>query len=94
MGRLHVLLVGLEIQRNLANRRRVPIAHRFCRSSYSASSRLYVAQRMRGGFGGKSYSSSVAPLHLSCRREARHELTPREVWAKAEQLPLALGRHE
>jgi Phage integrase family len=25
---------------------------------------------MRGGFGGKSYSSSVAPFHLSCKRLA------------------------
>ena len=42
----------------------VPKAHRFFRSSYCASRRLYVAQRMRGG------SSSVSPPHLSCRRVA------------------------
>ena len=32
--------------------------------------RGHVAQRVRGGFGGKSYSSSVVPPHLSCRRLA------------------------
>ena len=53
-----------------ANRAMMPKAHRFSRSSYCASRRLYVAHRMRGGFGGKSYSSSVAPPHLSCRRLA------------------------
>jgi hypothetical protein len=53
-----------------ANRVMMPKAHRFSRSSYCASRRLYVAQRMRGGFGGKSYSSSVVPPHLSCRRLA------------------------
>jgi hypothetical protein len=58
------------IQRNRAKRRKVPVAHRFCRSSYFASRRLYVTQRMRRGFGGKSYSSSVAPLHSSCNRLA------------------------
>ena len=29
----------------------MPKAHRFSRSSYCASRRLYVAQRMRGGTG-------------------------------------------
>ena len=47
-------------------------AHRasaaFSSSSYCSSRRLYVAQRIRGGLGGNSYSSSVAPPHLSCKR--------------------------
>jgi hypothetical protein len=53
-----------------ANLVMMPKAHRFSRSSYCASRRLYVAQRMRGGLGGKSYASSVVPPHLSCRRLA------------------------
>src|SRR5215475_9185902 len=56
--------------RMIPKRAIVPTAHRFSRSSYCASRRLYVAQRMRGGLGGKSYSSSVAPPHLSCSRLA------------------------
>jgi hypothetical protein len=42
-----------------------PTAHRFSSSSYCTSRRLYVAQRKRGGLGGKSYSVSVAPPHMS-----------------------------
>jgi hypothetical protein len=53
-----------------ANLVMMPKAHRFSRSSYCASRRLYVAQRMRGGLGGKSYASSVVPPHLSCGRLA------------------------
>jgi hypothetical protein len=39
----------------------MPMAQRFCRSSYCAWRRRYVAQRMRNGFGGNSYSPSVTP---------------------------------
>ena len=65
---------GARLPQYRANLVMMRTAHRasaaFSSSSYCSRRRLYVAQRIRGGLGGKSYSSSVVPPHRSCKRLA------------------------